>query len=97
MKKDSRDLRFGDYCQIEQARYGVPNEMYLHKVIQRLRSNAWVDVPVFLPATETLHTESVDVVRCICCGVEEVKALRYRCEDVSHADRDSSTNFVVTE
>lgn len=29
---------FGCYCRIEQLRYGVPNEMYLYKVVASLRS-----------------------------------------------------------
>ena len=45
----SKDLDFGDYCLIEQKRYGVENEMFVHKVIGRLRSNSYVDVPVTTP------------------------------------------------
>jgi hypothetical protein len=36
---------FGDYVLLEQKRFGVPNEMFVHKVVQRLRSNYWIDVP----------------------------------------------------
>lgn len=76
-------LDFGDYAYIEQKRYGIDNEMYLHKVIGTFQSNTWVDVPVQSPATETIHgTCIVDVVACICCGVDERKVLRYRIEDV---------------
>ena len=48
-------LDFGDYCYIEQRRFGGPNENYLHKVIGRLESNAWVDVPVFWTREEVRH------------------------------------------
>lgn len=72
---------FGDYVRIEMKRYGCPNEIYIHKVIGTLRSNAWVDVPVQSPATETVHTHSEDVVACVCCGVCERNILRYRAID----------------
>jgi hypothetical protein len=72
---------FGDYVRIEQKRHGVENEMYLHKVIGTLRSNAWVDVPVQSPATETIHDHSEAVVACVCCGVCERDILRYRASD----------------
>ena len=74
---------FGDYSIIEQKRYGAPNEMYIHKVIGTLRSNAYVDVPVQCPATETIHGGVVDVVACVCCGVSERQILRYRASDIS--------------
>ena len=73
---------FGDYCVIEQKRYGVANEMYTHKVVGALKSNTYVDVPVKCPAKETLHDEVVPVVACICCGVQEREVLYYRQCDV---------------
>ena len=73
---------FGDYVEIEQKRYGVENEMYLHKVIGSSNSNACVDVPVQTPATETLHEEMEPVVRCICCGVCEDEVRKYRIKDI---------------
>jgi hypothetical protein len=80
------DLDFGDYCLIEQKRYGVPNEMYVHKVIGRLLSSAWVEVPVDFAKeggsfTEHNHGEVVPVIAAICCGVDERKVLRYRAVD----------------
>jgi hypothetical protein len=76
------DLDFGDYSLIEQKRYGVENEMYKHKVIGKLSSNSWVDVPVQTPAKEVLHDEIDVVVACICCGVNETEVLRYRLCDI---------------
>ena len=73
---------FGDYAVIEQKRHGVENEMYVHKVIGTLDSNAYVDVPVQSPATETTHNEIVPVVACVCCGVSERTILRYRASDI---------------
>jgi len=73
---------FGDYVLIEQKRYGVPNEMYLHEVMGQLESNYYVDVPVQSPATETIHDKIVPVVSCVCCGVCEKDILRYRTDNV---------------
>jgi hypothetical protein len=72
---------FGDLCIIEMKRYGVPNEHYTHKVIGALESNAWVDVPIQSPATETMHDHSEPVIRVICCGVCETTVYRVRVRD----------------
>lgn len=86
MSEEEKTLDFGDYCSIEQKRYRAPNEKFIHKVINRLQSNTWVDVPVQSPATETLHEckpgDLEDVVSCICCGIEEKTVLKYRVKDV---------------
>ncbi|SYP71037.1 Uncharacterised protein [Klebsiella pneumoniae] len=76
------EFKFGDYAIIEQKRHGAPNEMFVHKVIDQLRSNTWVDVPVQSPATETIHDEMEDVCWCICCGVDETEVRRYRVKDM---------------
>lgn len=78
------EFKFGDYAIIEQKRHGVPNEMFVHKVIDQLRSNTWVDVPVQSPATETVHDEMEDVCLCICCGVDQTEVRRYRVKDMRH-------------
>lgn len=78
------EFKFGDYAIIEQKRHGVPNEMFVHKVIDQLRSNTWVDVPVQSPATETMHDEMEDVCLCICCGIDETEVRRYRVKDMRH-------------
>ncbi|HBS4240731.1 TPA: hypothetical protein MAH22_001803, partial [Klebsiella quasipneumoniae subsp. quasipneumoniae] len=76
------EFKFGDYAIIEQKRHGAPNEMFVHKVIDQLRSNTWVDVPVQSPATETIHDEMEDVCLCICCGVDQTEVRRYRVKDM---------------
>ena len=81
-KAPSNILDFGDYAIIEQKRYGVDNEHYLHKVIGRGRSNTWVDVPVQTPAEETFHDHMEDIIRCVCCGIDERKILKYKASDV---------------
>lgn len=76
-------IDFGDYVQIEQKRYGIPNEIYCYKVIgANSKSNAWVNVPVQTPAEEVLHDTMEDVVRCVCCGVDEREILKFRVKDV---------------
>ncbi|AXF76090.1 hypothetical protein AV903_08550 [Erwinia tracheiphila] len=73
---------FGDYALTEQKRYYAPNEMFVHKVIGRLRSNSWVDVPVKIPATNVIHEQMEEVCLCICCGVDETEVRRYRVKDM---------------
>ena len=76
-------LDFGDYCYIEQKRYGVPNEIFSHKAVQRLRSNTWVDVPVQTPAQAVIHTgEMEECVRAITCGACKERAYSYRLKDL---------------
>lgn len=81
--KTENDLDFGDYVSIEQKRFGCDNEMYRHKVINRLKSNTYVDVPVQTPAREINHRDMAEVVSCICCGVVETVVLKYRVSDVA--------------
>ena len=91
--KNEIEFKFGDYAIIEQKRHGVPNEMFVHKVVGQLRSNTWVDVPVRVPATETLHGEMEDICLCICCGIDETKVRRYRVKDM----RRHSPVFLVAD
>ncbi|MEH1760274.1 hypothetical protein [Klebsiella pneumoniae] len=92
--KNEVEFKFGDYAIIEQKRHGVPNEMFVHKVVGQLRSNTWVDVPVSVPATETLHGEMEDICLCICCGIDETKVRRYRVKDMR---RHSPISLVADE
>ena len=80
----SKQMNFGDYCRIEQKRYVGPNEMYQYKVIGRLSSNCWVDVPVdarVANGRETRHDRMEEVIAAICCGVSEREVLRFRAVD----------------
>ena len=75
------NLEFGDYCLIEQKRYGADNEMYLYKVVRGdMRSNTWVNVPV--DSTTVENRELVPVILAICCGVDETKVEKFRVADV---------------
>ena len=73
---------FGRYCRIEQLRYGVPNEMYLYKVVASLRSNCWCEVPYKTASKEVRHDSIEDCVLAICCGIDETEVLRFRAADV---------------
>lgn len=73
---------FGSYVQIEQFRYGVASEQYQYKVIGRMKSNYWVEVPVRADGVERLHRESADVIACICCGIDETRVTRFQLSDV---------------
>lgn len=73
---------FGRYCRIEQLRYGVPNEMFLYKVVASLRSNSWCEVPYKTATKEVLHDSIEDCVLAICCGIDETKVQRFRMADV---------------
>ena len=83
--KGSEALRFGDYCIIEQKRYGVPNESFVYKVITRGVSNHWRSVPVDACNTEVVSGGSMEeCVLCLCCGIseEDNKLEKFRCKDV---------------
>ena len=73
---------FGRYCRIEQLRYGVPNEMYLYKVVASLRSNCWCEVPYKTASKEVRNDSIEDCVLAICCGIDETEVLRFRAADV---------------
>lgn len=84
---DDEDL-FGCYCYIEQKCYIGKNEKHVYKVIGRLRSNVYSDVPVdannFKPYK---HDEIVDIVNVIHCGVCEDRVERYRLSDVQLVEK----------
>ena len=87
MTNNTKDVEqkpdFGDYIWFEQKRYGVPNEDYQYKVVNRLRSNAWRHVPVDANDSEThLHDHNEEVVTVICVGVNETKTERFRAADI---------------
>ena len=86
---------FGRYCRIEQLRHGVPNEMFLYKVVASLRSNCWCEVPYKTASKEVRHDSIEDCILAICCGIDETKVLRFRVADVEFVpkptiDRDAA-------
>ena len=94
MKPKCDDIDFGDYVMIEQKRYGRKNEMYIYKVIRRLRSNNYVPVPVEISDNKYthLHSEIEDVVACICCGVDETEVQNFRLSDVKLLRKEVTQN-----
>lgn len=74
-------IDFGDYVVIEQKRYGVPNEMYLHKVIGSFASNSWVEVPVHWKREPKIHKHAEMVLNVVCCGVVETNVFTVREKD----------------
>lgn len=76
-------LGFGDYCEIEQKRYGTDNEMYLYKVVAGgIKSNSYRSVPVDARNSERSNGEICDVILAIQCGVDETKVEKFRLRDV---------------
>jgi len=78
-------LDFGDYCEIEQKRYGVDNELFKYKVIRQLRRNKYRSVPVDARNSAEQFGKLVDVVAAIRCGVVEEKVEYFRLKDVVKA------------
>jgi hypothetical protein len=76
------NLDFGDYCCIEQKRYGAENEIYQYKVIGRGRANYYRPVPVDDCAPHNERGDMCDVLKVICCGVSETKVETFRVQDV---------------
>lgn len=84
---DDEDL-FGYYCNIEQKNYISENDFHIYKVIGRLRSNYYADVPVDGNNKEPYnHEEIEDIVNVIHCGVCEDKVERYRLKDVQLVEK----------
>ena len=81
-----KKLEFGDYCTIEQKRYGAVNEIYRYKVIGSGKANYYREVPVDGAAPHNSKGDMVDVVKVICCGVCEEKVETFRLSDVTTLD-----------
>ncbi|WP_144558497.1 hypothetical protein [Shouchella miscanthi] len=79
--RKTNDIDFGDYVKIEQQRYGVANEWYVHKVIGALESNTWVETPIEISGKPVNHDEIKKVLNVICCGVDETEVFRVLEED----------------
>lgn len=88
-----KTIEFGDYIEIEMKRYGVPNEHFIHKVVNTLRTNTYVNVPVQSPAEEVWHPEMADCVSAIVCGIDETEVLKYRLQDVKKVTKNTKSGF----
>lgn len=85
-KEISASLDFGDYCEIEQKRYGAPNEFYRYKVIGHSRSNYYHPVPVDANGNHKAYGDMCETVKVICCGVAEERVETFRFCDVRPLD-----------
>ena len=75
-------LDFGSYCCIEQKRHAEVNETYMYKVIGRGMANYYRKVPVDSMEPNNTTGELTEVVKVICCGVDETKVETFRLQDV---------------
>jgi len=76
------ELDFGDYCTIEQKRFGVPNEQYSYKVIGRSITNYYRPVPVEAGSSKKVKGPMMEAVKVIQCGVIEEEVETFRLVDV---------------
>lgn len=69
---------FGKRCKILENRYDSESEYFHYKIVGRMQSNRWVDIPAQYPSIHVLHDEVTNVALCIEDGVghSEVKAFR---------------------
>lgn len=81
MNQEDKPLDFGDYCWIEQKRFGVPNEWYQYKVIGRRNTNAYSTVPANPNEVFQLR-DMAECVLVIRCGIDESRCERFRAQDV---------------
>lgn len=77
-----KNLDFGDYCLIEQKRYGAKNVTYRYKVISREETNYYKKVPVDANDSGNKIGDVCEVVKAICCGVIESRVETFRLIDV---------------
>lgn len=65
---------FGKYCTIPT---GCSKAEYIYKVVARIESNTYCDVPLLSGSTkETTHESVIPVLLVIHCGIDESKVIR---------------------
>ena len=85
------DIEFGDFCTIEQKRYGCQNEFYRYKVVGRKRSNSWTEAPVDgRNEKEVLHDHIDDVVTVVCDNLDDRTVHQFRISDLSNVIKTSA-------
>lgn len=85
MGTELKPLEFGDYCYIEQHRFGSKNEIYQYKVIGRGQANYYRPVPVMFDGISCRGSEMHEVVKAIQCGPVEERVETFRVCDVLRA------------
>lgn len=69
---------FGAYVKIPT---GLSKDMYIYKVIGRIESNRYCDVPIMGGMKSSLHSEIVPVLNVVHCGVSEDTVIRVALSD----------------
>lgn len=72
------DDMFGAYVKIPT---GASRDMHIYKVIGRIESNGYSDVPIMASAKSVLHEEIVPVLNVVHCGVSEDTVIRVALSD----------------
>lgn len=70
----TNDDMFGKYCKIPT---GCSRTEHIYKIVKRIESNTYCDVPLYSGQTEEItHKDSVPVLLVIHCGVYESEVVR---------------------
>ena len=69
---------FGRYCRIPT---GASGNMHVYKIVSRIYSNSYCDVPLMVQSKETLHNHLVPVLLVIHCGIDESEVQRVALSD----------------
>lgn len=69
---------FGRYCRIPT---GTSGDMHTYKIVSRIDSNSYCDVPLTSTSKKILHNKIVPVLLVIHCGVDESKVQRVALSD----------------
>ena len=69
---------FGRYCRIPTD---IRGNMHVYKIVSRIDSNGYCDVPLTVQSKETLHKQIVPVLLVIHCGIDESKVQRVALSD----------------
>lgn len=86
---------FGRYVKIPT---GYSKELHIYKVIQKLKSNYYCDVPLTYDSENNCHTHSelTDVLNVIHCGCDENKVVRVAMKDVKFISNPNHVPFYNT-
>lgn len=82
----NRDM-FGRYCRIPT---GTSGDMHTYKIVSRIDSNSYCDVPLTSTSKKILHNKIVPVLLVIHCGVDESDVQRVALSDCEIVPTDVS-------
>jgi hypothetical protein len=86
IKGKEEHIDFGDYVEIEQKRYGVPNENFIFKVVGCISSNCFMEVPMQagVRGNGVPHKHMEHVLRVVQCGIDEEHVVRVKMSDCKY-------------